>query len=307
MKLNENVCKCVVLIILSAVLGMVIYRQTNQPKTVETFFGTPNTEHVFIIPVSPPTTNNPVLKFYITSGKLYGAPKVGPVDNLCGDLTGGGATALKTAVVQVIYPTDNNYIKILKTKTKDINYIIDFMGPSNIAALSKAAAPGQDAAATQVSFGKIIAKISPLNTTGTTAWAPSKNTAITLKGGTVASVYKVTAVGGNTYSISQITQDTTALHAIKIVTTKAASLNNVTFFHCVKSAPDSLPRFILVTKAGYVDYQSMGDDFGKTSPTLQLNTGTPPADILKGGKALDVCVVSPAGGPSTVHVINKTT
>lgn len=167
-KLNENVCKCLILIVLSVILGIVIYRHRNPSNKVEKFNNKwvlphppgENSWWVFIIPVEgqPGVFIKFAAQVGREGGEAYllllraqvtgtsgGSPK--SPEYLC-DYTNvqGGASHKSLFIngaITSISPTDNNYIKIINS-TGDMgraekHILIDFSNKLVMDVLQQAA------------------------------------------------------------------------------------------------------------------------------------------------------------------------
>jgi hypothetical protein len=119
LKLNENVCKCLALIILSAIVGMVVYRHTNPGKTLENFEGMKINSRdpvVFMVPITDAGggDKNNFFKFVITgqnaiSYSFGGVPTDTEMVKGKGTVSGTVPTPKNDAQ---IFPTDDNKIKL---------------------------------------------------------------------------------------------------------------------------------------------------------------------------------------------------
>ena len=149
LKLNENVCKCLALIVLSAIVGMVVYRQT-QAKPVRVV------EHL-------ESEKNKNLVFMNKDGtKVHKLEKKTPGDAAAWILTtGAGGGAAETSPTSVNLTLGGGELRVIPTDKNNIKYIMAAKGGTSVKAIdvskSKITAAPAVAFATKVNPGYNVA------------------------------------------------------------------------------------------------------------------------------------------------------
>jgi len=332
-KLNENICKCLLLIILSVVLGIVIYKHTSRskithPKILEHFPGdtqkhTPiltkgKYSSVFIIPnLTPPKdwpadhalTSSSMIKFYINTetSTLYGClagDKGGGVDvNIAILKDGDSIMPFNNAAGEgaQIYPTNNNYIKIVNAGKKLYN--LDF---TTLAASFPLAAD----MANMISYLNTPEHMTQFVTERTSMTLPTNQTALGKEGTEIIYTLAPAGSGKEYYTLTE--GESNIANITYPIVGHSVDAQNISLFHCVGGNGPEI-TFIGVMEDGYFfdiswDAQTLnqniymrlhppGEDLEKLTQRSIFST------INKTGVPLDLCVVPHPRVPDEASVV----
>ena len=293
LKLNENVCKCLALIVLSAIVGMVVYRQTQAKpvRSIETYVGTAAKDPSHFICILPKNGGGFVkCGVNLTDGTIttqqQGLTEIKATNKTSAssiiDNFRPAAAPAKAKALKVI-PTENPLIKYVGPLGAQHNtYIkVNFNKPAS-----------QEAYKAVGSLGVTLRKTTgPITSVGqaTTAYTSNINNYYTLTY-TATKKFVITKNGSSTTSIT--------------ITTKLSSVASAYLLLCNNDSghePNVIALFYPSKGPGQYSDNKFPTTTSQIVKAQTLSHSGAPKDLDGFKKYIDICAVKGTGGKTILH------
>jgi hypothetical protein len=276
LKLNENVCKCLALIVLSAIVGMVVYRQTQAKpvRSIETYVGTAAKDPSNLICILPKSGGGFVkCGVNLTDGTI--TTQISPSGShdevtAKNNKSGGSIKKLFNGVAA-------ESLKVIPTE----NPLIKYVGPVNGAYIKVTFT--NTGAQTAYTAGAAAAGVTLSKTDPATSKSKSSTNAYT---NTVSVYYTLAWKAANTWVITKGGSSTPS-----ITITTSGTIKNAYLLLC--NNPGHEPNVIALFYPSTGPGQYSDNKFPSTNQTVKAQTlvhsGAPAAAAFE--KYIDICAV----------------